>query len=55
MSAPPEPEKQVHVCSVCAQPSEATICRTCEAKIRGELLEEKHKVEREGTPDTHRH
>jgi hypothetical protein len=47
---PPEP----HRCSVCGQPSEATICRACEARIRGEILDEKGKAEKEGHTDTGR-
>ncbi len=36
------------VCSMCAQPSKSTICPACEAKIRGELLDEKNRKEKGG-------
>jgi len=42
-------------CSVCAKPSNATICPTCEAHIRGELLDEKSRGEKGGYTETTRH
>lgn len=56
-----EPEKpettsgKPHRCSVCGKPSDATICTTCEARIRGEILDEKDRAEKEGHTDTGRH
>ncbi|MDH4229934.1 MAG: hypothetical protein OEW11_09385 [Nitrospirota bacterium] len=44
-----------HLCQVCAKPSEQTICPACEAKIRGEILDEKGKVEKAGHTETTRH
>lgn len=43
-----------HHCSVCGRVSPQTICTTCEAKIRGEILDEKERVEKEGHTDSHR-
>jgi hypothetical protein len=42
-------------CSVCAKPSDSTICRTCEAHIRGELLDEKGRTEKGGHTESTRH
>lgn len=47
--------KETHTCSVCGKESESTICQLCEAKIRGELLDEKDKTEKAGHTDTGRH
>ena len=44
-----------HRCSVCGKPSEQTICPTCEARIRGEILDEKDRTEKGGHTDTGRH
>lgn len=45
----PEREgKKLGVCSLCAKPSTSTICEQCEARIRGELLDEKQRVEKAG-------
>jgi len=33
------------ICSMCAKPSPSTICPTCEARVRGELLDEKSRTE----------
>jgi len=52
MSAENAPQSR---CSVCAEPSPSTICRACEARIRGELLDEKGKTEKDGHADSHRH
>ncbi|MFQ5508216.1 MAG: hypothetical protein ACE5FN_02640 [Leptospirillia bacterium] len=41
-------------CSVCAEPSETFICTTCEARIRGEILEEKQKIEKDGHTESGR-
>lgn|GEM_PF-944259 len=49
------PETKPHRCSVCGQPSEATICPACEARIRGEILDEKGKAEKGGHTDSGRH
>lgn len=43
-SQPATPEKK---CSMCAQPSTSAICDTCEAKIRGELLDKKQRDEKD--------
>jgi hypothetical protein len=43
-----------HRCSVCGKASEATICATCEARIRGEILDEKDRTEKSGHTDTGR-
>lgn len=48
-------ETKPHRCSVCGQPSEATICTTCEARIRGEILDEKGKAEKGGHTEPGRH
>jgi hypothetical protein len=50
-----EKETKPHRCSVCGQLSEATICPTCEARIRGEILDEKGKAEKGGHTETGRH
>lgn len=38
----------VHVCSICGEPSDLTICHKCEDRVRGEALEQKKKVEKAG-------
>lgn len=48
-------QEKKHVCSICARPSDTTICHACEDKIRGEALEKKHDVEKAGRTDTGRH
>jgi len=55
VSAGKADESKVHRCSVCAKPSEATICPACEARIRGEILDEKDRTEKSGHTDTGRH
>jgi hypothetical protein len=35
------------VCMICGKPSEVSICDTCKARIQGEALEKKQKIERE--------
>jgi len=40
-------EKKKKVCMVCGKPSEASICDSCKAQIRGEALDEKQKIEKE--------
>jgi len=47
-------EKKPHVCSVCGRASETTICHMCEDKIRGEVLEKKHEVDKAGRTDSGR-
>lgn len=42
------------VCMVCGKPSPTTICEPCEAKIRGEALEQRHEVDKAGRTDTGR-
>lgn len=42
-----EPEKK-KPCMVCGRPSAASICKECEAKIRGEALEHKQEIEKAG-------
>lgn len=49
-----KPETEPHHCSVCGRPAEATICPACEARIRGEILDEKDRREKEGHTDTGR-
>ncbi len=44
-----------HRCSVCGKESEATICAACEARIRGEILDEKDRTEKAGHTDSGRH
>ena len=41
----PAPERR---CVVCAKPSPDLICAPCRARIRGEMLERKHREERPG-------
>jgi len=48
------PPAKPHRCTVCAEPSEATICSKCEARIRGEILDEKDRTEKGGHTDTGR-
>ena len=40
-------EVKKKVCMVCGKPSEASICDSCKAQIRGEALDKKQKIERE--------
>lgn len=47
-------KEKKHVCSVCGKPSDATICHACEDKIRGEVLEQKHDVDKAGRTDSGR-
>lgn len=47
-------ETKPHKCSVCCQPSESNICPTCEAKIRGEILDEKDRATKPEHTDTKR-
>lgn len=42
------------VCMVCGKPSETTICQACEARIRGEVLEQKKGIDKAGRTDTGR-
>lgn len=57
-AAAPDPtdrkEAEPHRCTVCGEPSEATICPKCEARIRGEILDEKDRTEKGGHTDTGR-
>jgi universal stress protein A len=45
-----EPEIEPRQCLVCANVSEDLICEPCRARVRGELLEQKQRVERAGRP-----
>ncbi len=49
-----EKEKKKHVCTICGKPSPETICEPCNAKIRGEMLEKRHEVDKAGRTDTGR-
>ena len=49
-----EKEEKKHVCSICARPSDETICHACEDKIRGEAIEKKHNIDKAGRTDTGR-
>ncbi len=49
-----EKGEKKHVCSVCAKPSEAVICRACEGRIRGETLEHQHDINKAGRTDSGR-
>ncbi len=35
------------VCMICGKPSEVSICDPCKAKIQGEAVDKKQKIERE--------
>lgn len=35
------------VCMVCGKPSEVSICDSCKARIQGEAIEKKQKMEKE--------
>jgi hypothetical protein len=50
-SEKPKPRR----CSVCGKESEATICPACEARIRGEILDEKDRTEKAGHTGSGRH
>ena len=56
MGATTEKQKETkpHRCSVCGELSDAIICPGCEARIRGEILDEKGKAEKAGHTDTGR-
>lgn len=43
-----EEKEKKHVCSICGKPSDATICHACEDRIRGEVLEHKHEIDKHG-------
>ncbi len=49
-----EEEKHEHVCTICGRPSPLTICHACEDKVRGEMLEHQHDVNKAGRTDTGR-
>ncbi len=46
-----EKERKKHVCTICGKPSPETICEPCSAKIRGEMLEKKHEIDKAGKTD----
>jgi hypothetical protein len=54
-SAEKSEQPKAHRCSVCGRESEATICPACEARIRGEILDEKDRTEKAGHTDSGRH
>jgi len=54
MGSAADTQKQ-SLCSMCAQPSPSTICPTCEAHVRGELLDEKNRTEQAGHTEPGRH
>jgi len=35
------------VCMICGKPSEVSICDTCKARIQGEALDKKQKIEKD--------
>jgi hypothetical protein len=35
------------VCMICGKPSEVSICDSCKAKIQGEAIDRKQKIDRE--------
>jgi hypothetical protein len=35
------------VCMICGRPSEVSICDSCKAKVQGEAIDKKQKIERE--------
>jgi hypothetical protein len=41
-------------CMICGQPSSDAICESCKDLIRGEAIEKKQKIEKEGRTDTNR-
>ncbi|MBI5286116.1 MAG: hypothetical protein HY878_00805 [Deltaproteobacteria bacterium] len=47
-------EEKKGVCLVCGKPSETSICKSCEAQIRGEALEHKKEIDKAGRTDTGR-
>ncbi len=49
-----ESKDKLHVCSMCAKPSETAICITCETKVRGEVLEHNKEINKAGRTDTGR-
>jgi hypothetical protein len=46
--------KKVKHCTICGKPSEQTICETCAIKVQGEMLDQKHEVEKKGKVGTGR-
>ncbi len=49
-----EGESKSQVCSMCAKPSDTVICLVCEGKVRGEVLEHQHGINKAGRTDTGR-
>jgi len=49
-----EGKKHEHVCTICGKPSPQTICHACEDKVRGEMLDRQHGVNKAGRTDTGR-
>lgn len=49
-----EQEKKTLFCSVCGEPATDIICDPCKAKIQGEQIDKKRRVEKEGRTDTGR-
>ncbi len=46
--------KKEHVCTICGRPSPLTICHACEDKVRGEMLDHQHDVNKAGRTDSGR-
>jgi len=44
-------QPKLEPCVVCGEPSPATICPNCEARIRGEAVDKKREVEKKGKTD----
>lgn len=38
-------------CLICGKPSPQSICLACQARVRGEALDQKKKVEKKGSTD----
>lgn len=47
-------EKKTLFCSVCGEPATDIICDPCKAKIQGEQLDKRRRIEKEGRTDTGR-
>ena len=47
-------EKKVKHCLICGKPSQQTICEPCSIKVQGEMLEQKHDIEKKGKTDSGR-
>lgn len=47
-------KKKEHVCSICGRSSPLTICHACEDKVRGEMIEHQHDINKAGRTDSGR-